>query len=112
PAFAAETANPAFGGGERQRNEQHETGESHGDEAALGNIRQHFVDVEELIQPNIGEKMQRRVEKSEQPEHAAIANQPELTSQLAHWSDCKRYQEEDQNPISRGVSDDFDGIGA
>ena len=79
PPFAAKTANRALGRGERQRNEQHEPGESHGDKPALGNIRQDFVDVEELVQPDVGQEVQHCVEKSEQPEHTAIANQPELT---------------------------------
>src|SRR2546430_15746158 len=99
PPFAAETANPASGGGERQWNQQHESGEPHGNEASFGNIRQHFVDVEKLIQPDVGEEVQRRIEKGEQPEHTAIANQPELTSQLEHWRDCKCDQEADQDAM-------------
>src|SRR5690349_5727761 len=56
--------------------------------------------------------MQRGIEKSEKSKHTTIANQPELTCQFAHWSNRQRDKQEDQNPITGGMGDHFDRIGA
>src|SRR5215472_12457365 len=51
PALATQAANPAGGRCERQRKHQHEGCHSGGDEAALGEVVQHFVDIKKLVQP-------------------------------------------------------------
>lgn len=75
PAFAAETADPARGRGERQRNEQQERGETHGDEAALQHVFPNFRHVEKLIENQPCTEVQASIKEGEEAEHAAKADE-------------------------------------
>src|SRR6266853_1337813 len=111
PVFSAEAANRPCSRGQGQRNHEDEGGESYGDEWALGDIFQHFVDVEELVEPDVGGEMETTVEECEQSDHAADADQPVLFRQLAQRSDRERGEDESQCPVAGRVRDELDGIG-
>src|SRR6266700_4920125 len=112
PAPAAETPNPARRGSNRQRNQQYKSSETHGDEGALGDVFPHPGKIEGLIRPEISEKVQGNVEKSEQPEHAAEADEVRELEELAEWRDAKGVDEKPQRPIAGGVLQEFNGIRA
>src|SRR4029077_14017181 len=95
-----------------QRNHEDEGGESYGDEWALGDVLQHFVDVEELVEPDVGGEMETTVEECEQSDHAADTDQPVLTGNPAERRDREGGENEDQRPVAGRVRDELDGIGA
>jgi len=112
PALAAETPNPARRGSNRQRNQQYKSSETHGDEGALGDIFPHPSKIEGLVRPEISEKVQGDIEKSEQPEHAAEADEVRELEELAEWRNAKGEDEKAKCPIPGGVLQEFNGIRA
>ena len=112
PVFAAEAAYPACSRGERERNQEDEGREADGDERALADVLQHFVQIEEFIQPDVGKKMERRIEKCEETDHAADANQPILAGDAPQRRDGERDKQEDEGPVAGGMGDNFDWIRA
>src|SRR5271165_1252352 len=52
PVLASEAADRPRGRGQGQRNHENEGGEPNGDEGALGDVFQHFMDVEKLVEPD------------------------------------------------------------
>src|ERR1700716_1993663 len=87
PVFSAQAANRPCSRGQGQGNHEDEGGESYGDEGALGDVFQHFVDVEELVEPDVGGEMKTTVEECEESDHATDADQPVLTGDPAKRSD-------------------------
>src|SRR5229473_2675511 len=66
PALAAESANPAHRGSNRQRNQRYECGKTHGDERALRDVFEHSRKIEGLVRSEISEKVQED-EKPQRP---------------------------------------------
>src|SRR6266436_1930040 len=112
PVFSAEEANRPCSRSQGQGNHEDEGGESYGDEWALGDVLRHFVDVEELVEPDVGGEMKATVEECEQSDHAADADQPVLTGDPAERRDRESGKYKDQRPVAGGVRDELDGIGA
>ena len=112
PAFSSQAADPAFCRCQRQRNHQREARQPSRDEAALSDIVEHFVNVEEFIEPDVSEEVQAAVEEGEESEHAAEVDEPVLARELAQWRDGKRDEKEGKSPIAGRVRDDFDGVGS
>src|SRR5207302_635055 len=83
-----------------------------GDEGALGNVLRHFVDVEKLVEPDVGCEMQGSVEECEQSDHAPDANQPGLACEAAERRDGERNQDKSKCPVAGRVGNDLDGIRA
>ena len=111
PAAAAEAANPAGGGSDGKRNQQHERGEADGDITALGDVLPHLREIEKFIQPDVGGEVQARVEKGKQAEHTAETDQIGEAQDFAQRGDGQSEQEEAQRPVAGGVGDELDGIG-
>ena len=112
PALAADAANPACRGSNRQRNQGHESRETHSDEGALGDVFPHPGEIEGLIGTEIGEKVQADVEKSEEAEHTAEADEVGELEKLAERRDAKSEDDETDRPITGAVLKSFDGIDA
>ncbi len=112
PVLSAEAANRPCSRGQGQGNHEDEGGESYGDEWAFDNVFQHFVDVEELVEPDVGGEMETTVEESEQSDHAADADQPVLTGDPAERRDGEGGEDKNQRPVPGRVRDELDGIGA
>ena len=82
----AASSKPAYGAlcrGKSKWHEHQEGGASHGDKRALGNVLQHRMEIEKLVEPHIGEHVQHRIEKCEETEHAAVLDEPQLARNLA-----------------------------
>src|SRR5258708_6809930 len=109
PAAAAEAANPACRGSNRQRNQQNESSKSHGDERALVNIFPDFGKVEDLVEQKIGGEVQAGVEKRKEPEHAAKANQFGDVKELAQRRNRQRDEEEAERPGAGRLPNSFEG---
>ena len=112
PALAAQLSDRPFCRGERQGNHQDKGGHSRSDEPALGDVGQHFVDIEKFVEPDVGGQVQRAVEEREQAEHPAQADQPVLPSQFPQRRNRQRDQQESQSAIARAVGDRFNRISA
>src|SRR5260370_13642144 len=112
PVLSAEAANRPCSRGQGQGNHEDEGGESYGDEWAFDNVFQHFVDVEELVEPDVGGEMETTGEESEQADHAADADQPVLTGDPAERRDGEGGEDKNQRPVPGRVRDELDGIGA
>ncbi len=78
PSLAAQASNPARGGGDCQRQHHYPGGHSGGDEPALGDVGQHFMDIEKLVEPDVRHQVERAVEECEEAEHAAQIDEPIL----------------------------------
>ena len=111
PAAPTEAANPAGRGRNRERNEQREREEAYRDERALVDVFPDFVDVEEFVEPEIGGEVQARVEKGEEAEHAAEADQLRHVKELAQGRDGERDHEKTKSPVARAVLDELERIG-
>ena len=70
------------------------------------------MEVEEFVEPDVGQEVQRGVEEGEQSDHAAHADQPVLAGDAAQGRDGEGGEDEDQRPVAGRVGDDLDGIGA
>jgi len=112
PAAPAETPNPAGSGSNGKRNEKHKSSKADGDERPLGDVFPHGGQVKGLIRPNVREEVKASVEKSEETKHAAEANHLRKLEQLAQRRNAKREDQKAQRPITGGVLNEFDGIGA
>src|SRR6266851_1025312 len=112
PALAAESANPAHRGSNGQRNQRYECGKAHSDERALRDVFEHSRKIEGLVRSEISEKVQGDVKKSEEPEHAAEADEVRELEELAERRDAKGEDEKPQRPIAGCMLDELDGIGA
>src|SRR5712664_691000 len=75
PALAAQAANPARSGSNRQRDEQHESRKADGKVTALGHVFPHGREIEGLVGTDVGEEVQAGVKKSEKTKHAAKADE-------------------------------------
>src|SRR5262245_49366795 len=71
PPLASQSPDPLFRRGDGERNEHDEACISGHDEWPLRQIVDHSVESEELIQPDVADKMQYGIEEAEKPEHAA-----------------------------------------
>jgi len=111
PAFAPEAANPAFRRGERQRDQQDETGEPDGDEWALFHVFPHPRKIESLVRADICKKMQANIEERKQTEHTPEADEIRNIQKLAQRCDRQGDEQEPQRPISGKVLDKFNRIG-
>jgi len=112
PAAAAEAADPAGGGSERERDQQHEGGETHGDIAALLNIFPHASQIERLVRPDVGEEVQTNIEESEQAQHATKANQVREIEKFSKRCNRKCEDEKAERPIAGSMLHKFNGIRA
>src|SRR5216684_4758206 len=112
PALAAESANPAHRGSNRQRNQRYECGKAHADERALRDVFEHSRKIEGLVRSEISEKVQGDVKKSEEPEQAAEADEVGELEKLTERRDAKGEDEKPQRPVAGGVLQEFDGIRA
>src|SRR5258708_2101661 len=110
PALAADTPNPARGGSDGQRNQEHKSSETHGDERPLGDVFEHSRRVKRLVGPEIGEEVQGDVEECEEAEHAAKADEVRELEEFAERRNAKGEDEKAQRPISSGMLKSFDGI--
>src|SRR5205807_10560953 len=70
PALDAETADTRVGGGECERDQQHERGEADVDELPLNDVEKDRVKVEALVEDEVGHEVTAGVKEGEQAEHA------------------------------------------
>src|SRR5260370_6267578 len=112
PARAANAANPASGGSKRQRNQGYERREAPGDEGSLGDVFPHGGEIERLVGPEIGEKVQADVEESEETEHPAKTDEIRKIEKPAQRRDAKGEDKKTQSPIASGMLQKLNGIGA
>src|SRR5207245_11622610 len=92
--------------------QQYESCKPGSNEAPLGHVRQHFMHIKELVQPDIRKEMKAGIEKREQAEHATETNHPELPTELAQRRNCQRDQEKNSYPVTGGVGNDLNRIRA
>src|SRR5712664_1170046 len=112
PALAADATNPARGRSNRQRNQGYESRKAYGDEGALGDVFPHGGEIERLVRSEVGEEVQGDVEKGEEAKHAAKADEVGELEKFAQRSDEKGKDEKAEGPVSSGMLEEFDGIGA
>ena len=112
PALPTQLADRPLGRCQRQRNHQGKARHSGGDKSALGDVGQHFVNVEKLVEPDVGHQVQSAVEKGEQSEHSPQSDEPVLPGQFPQRRDRQRDQQERQRAITGRVRDLFNWIGA
>ena len=112
PALAAQAANPARSRSNRQRDEQHESRKADRNVAALGDVFPHRRKIEGLVGTDVGEEVQARVKKSEKAEHTTEADELREMEKFAERGDGQREDEKAQDPVTGGVLDELDGIGA
>jgi hypothetical protein len=112
PALAAQAPDPAGRGSEGQRNHQDKRREPHGDERPLHDVGDDLVGGKELIEYEVGQKVQRAVEEREQPQHAAEADQGIPTRPLPQGRDRQRQRQKPQRPRAGLVGDRVDRVSA
>jgi hypothetical protein len=113
PALAAETAYPAGGGGERQRNEQQPCGNADGDEFSLGDVLEHGTGIEVSVEADVGEEVDGGVEEGEESEETAEFDEPaQRREELAQGRDGERDYQQVQGGVAGGELDVPGGVGA
>jgi hypothetical protein len=112
PVLSSEAAYGPSGGGEGERDHEDEGGESNSDEGAFEYVFPDFMEIEEFVEPDVGEEMQSPVKEGEEPEHAAERDEPVLAGYAAERGNGESDEEEEEGPVSGGVGDELDGVGA
>src|SRR5207237_863189 len=112
PALSTQPTNPSRGRGDGEWNEQNKSREADCDELALGNVNEHFMNVEELVQPDVSQEVQSAIEKRVKAQHSAELDESRNTKKLSQWRDGQRDQKKTQRPVAGSVSDLLDGIRA
>jgi hypothetical protein len=112
PALSAETANPAGSGSKRQRDQQNKSKKADGDKRPLGDVFPHGGQIEGLVGAEIREEVQADVKKSEKAEHAAETDEIGKVEELAERRDAESEDEEAERPVTGGMLEKFDGVGA
>jgi predicted phage gp36 major capsid-like protein len=95
-----------------QRNQQHERGETDGDERTLADVLQDRQHVEPLVEPHVRCEVQRRVKEREQPDHPAKAQQRGHARHAPQRRDSERGAEDHERPPAGGARDEFDRVRA
>src|SRR3954471_7709425 len=103
PTFSSESPDPARSGRDRQRNQQHEGKESNRDVLAHDDVREDFMNIKELIHPEIRREVQTSVKKGKQPNHSTKFDQRRDPQQLSHWGDGQSNEQKTQSPIPGSV---------
>ena len=85
-----------------QWNHKHKGDHAHKNKRTLDNVLPHANQIEESIKPNIGEEMERAIEKREQSEHASIFNQRVNAKDFSERCDSDCYAEENERQHARG----------
>src|SRR5207245_10573487 len=88
------------------------TCEADGDKRPLGDVFPHRGEVEGLIWSEISKKVQAGVEESEEAEHAPETDEVRKLEELAERSDRESEDKKAQDPVTGGVLEKLDGIGA
>ena len=112
PRPAAQPADHAGGRGQRQRHQQHERGEAGGDERPLRDVLHDGRPVEELVEPDVRQQVQRAVEERKEAEHPPDADDVVPAGQPAKRRDRQRDQQEPQRPQPCRSRDRLDRIRA
>ena len=112
PTPAAQAPDPARRGREGQRRHGDEAQKSRGNERPLPHIFGDFVEIEELVQPQICGEVQASVEEGEQAQHAPKANQLGQAQQAPQRRDSQCDGQKAQRPVAGGMRDEFDGVRA
>ena len=112
PGFSAQPLYHLVCRGYRQWHHQKECGHADKDESPLRNITDNASQIEELIEPDIGQQVQRSVEESEQANHSARFHQIINPKDFAQWRDRKRQQKKDQRQHARGSCEELQRIRA
>ena len=84
----------------------------HRDVRPLDDVGEDELEGEPLIEDDVGEQVQRRVEEREQPEHAAVLNDPLPAGEPPERRDRQRDEQPPQRPDAGRERDVLDGIGA
>src|ERR1700687_122540 len=110
PVFSAQAANRPCSRSQGEGDHEDEGRESYGDEGAFGDVFQYFVDVERLVEPDVGGEMKTTVKECEEADHPADADQPVLTGDPAERRDGEGGENKDERPVAGRVRDELDGI--
>src|SRR5205807_1166341 len=81
------------------------------DVGAFGHVLKHFGEVEELVEPDVRGEVEDAVEESEEPDHAAEADQIGEFEELAERADGEGEDQEADGPIAGEMGDELDGVG-
>ena len=95
-----------------QGNHQRKGGHPRGNEFPFGDVVQHLVYIEKLIEPNVRAEMKETIEKREESEHAPEADQPVLVCKPAQRRNRKGDEKEYQRPVTGRVRDELNWIRA
>src|SRR5882762_1385370 len=114
PAAIAHSANHPGRGGDGQRNHQDKSRESHRDVRALHYVGPNAAKIQHLVEAKINAEVHEGVEKSEQSQHAAEADQ--LRQAKYFYLAQRRYRKRDgkkpKYPVARGVLEELGWIRA
>ncbi len=112
PAASTQALHHLLSGGRRQRDQQHEAGEADRDVRPVHDVFEDVTEGEELIDPDVGREVQRRVKERVQPQHPPQLDQPADSGELTDRRHGKREHQEGQRPPAGAVSDLLDRVGA
>jgi len=113
PAVAAETADPFSRGRDRERNHHQETDDARNDEGTLKeHVLEYCPEIEVLVEPDVCGEMDEALEKCEEAEHPAKADEAAESRQPPERSDGQRNQQKPQSPDTRPVPDIFQRVRA
>jgi hypothetical protein len=110
PVPSAEAPHPTSRRSDRQRHEQHERQKAGRDEAAIEDVVRNAFPVEEMIEDQVGQKVQRGIEEREQAQHAPEADDRMPAGEPPERGHGKRRQEEPQRPPPGAERDRFDRV--
>jgi hypothetical protein len=110
PLLAAEPTDPFVRRGDCEGNEDNETQNTRNDEWTLCDVVHDRMKVEELIEPDVSDEMQKAVEKGEEPKHSAKPDKGLPSCDSSKRRDAQRNHHKTQCPDTGPVPQVFNGI--
>src|SRR5438552_11316199 len=112
PAAEAEPLLPAFGGGDRERQEQRPGGHAEKDELVLGHVADDLVEIQTLIEDGEGEQVERGIEEAEIAQKLADADRPVPAEEDLHRRARQRQHQQHERQVPEVVEQRLDRVGA
>src|SRR5262249_44106978 len=112
PPLPAESRNPLSSRGHRQRQQKQKRYKPGRDVRPLAYILQYHLEIEHLVEPEIGDEVKQRVEEDVQPEHPPESNQSVPSRELSQWRNGKCDHEQPHDPVAGKIAQGIDGISA
>ena len=110
PAFAAQFPDHCIRRSDRQGHHQKKADHADGDKRAIGNVTGNAQQLPVTVAHDVGQQMEKAVEEGQEPDQAALFEQPVPAKNPAQWGDEQREHQKNQRQHAGRAGDKLQGI--